>query len=234
MTDLTIGPAEEGRHRPGPGRWWSETWCFEVVLGPQAGALAAITILPGRNQAWYWAGVVRPGAPLVVLHDLGLRLPARRLEIRGEALWADHINEEPFEHWTIGNEAYALAVDDADEVLGRGRGESCPLGFDLEWERAGAVVADEAGYAVPAAVHGEILIGSERLVVAASGRWWHRWGAGDWFEPSVRARPVGPRLPVPLRIEDPVEFGGPCRADLDHVLTTTGWVSWTSVPAGAG
>ena len=54
-------------------------------------------------------------------------------EIRASGLWADAIEEERGQRWTIGLEAFALAVDDPDDTVGR----RVPIGFDLEWERSG-------------------------------------------------------------------------------------------------
>ena len=50
--------------------------------------------------------------------------PAREgsLEVRAEGLWADHTVEVPFDHVTLGCEAFALGTDDPAEVYG-GRGD---------------------------------------------------------------------------------------------------------------
>ena len=42
--------------------------------------------------------------------------------------------EEPGRRWTYGLEAFALAVDDPAELLGRGYGHRVPLGWELEFE----------------------------------------------------------------------------------------------------
>ena len=92
------------------------------------------------------------------------------MEIRASGLWADAIEEEPGQRWTIGLEAFALAVDHPDDVVGR----RVPLGFDLEWERTGP----DADGRTPAQVHGEVLVEDDELgpgrrgLVAA-------WGPGE-------------------------------------------------------
>ncbi len=116
------------------------------------------------------AALARPGHDLVVLAEPDAPVPRAGMEIRASGLWADAIEEEPGGRWTIGLEAFALAVDQPDDAVGR----RVPLGFDLEWERAGP---DEAGR-TPARVHGEVLVEDEVLDLDAAG-WWATWGAGE-------------------------------------------------------
>jgi hypothetical protein len=68
------------------------------------------------------------------------------LDVRSHGLWVSLVCETPGEHWTIGLEAFALAVEHPDDD----RGDLVPLGFDVEWES-------------PGHVHGEVLVGDERL-----------------------------------------------------------------------
>ena len=62
--------------------------------------------------------------------------------IRAHGLWLSLVCETPGEHWSVGLEAFALAVDDPEDD----RGDLVPLGLDLEWE-------------APGRVHGELLVG---------------------------------------------------------------------------
>ena len=68
--------------------------------------------------------------------------------IRAPGLWLSLTCETPGEHWTVGMEAFALAVDDPDDV----RGDRVPLGFDIEW-------------GAPGWVFGDVLVGDERWEV---------------------------------------------------------------------
>jgi hypothetical protein len=113
------------------------------------------------------AQVERPGQDLVILHepDAGAPRPGS-LELRSSGLWVDAVEEEPGERWTIGVEAFALAVDDPADTVGT----RVPLGFDLEWERTGPDGPD----GVPARVHGEVLVGDDALDLDAGGHWHHR------------------------------------------------------------
>ena len=70
-------------------------------------------------------------------------MPPVGLDLRGSGLWLSLVDEGDG-RWTIGLEAFALAVDDPDDD----RGDLVPLGLDVEWEDG--------------VVHGEVLVGDER------------------------------------------------------------------------
>jgi hypothetical protein len=144
----------------------------------------------------------------VTLSDLHVPFGARTLEIRSEGLWADHICEEPMRRWTIGNEAFAVALDDPEVALGDARGTLTPFGVDLEWEAIADpdIVGAGDGYEIAAVVHGEVLVASERLDITADGRWWHRWGHHSWAPTDGSSgRPHGHntegRRRAPIRVE---------------------------------
>jgi hypothetical protein len=182
--------ADEGRHEPGDDPVWGESFDFEFFTDDGVGGYATVTLWPNRGRAWYWASLVGGGRPLVAVLDDDVPLPrsARSLELRSEGLWADHTCEEPGEHWTVGNEAFAVGLDDPDEALGRQRGDRVPLGFDLEWESDGPAVRLAGGYAVPCVVHGVVLVEQDRLAIDGWGWRRHRWGVLDWGAAQVAGR----------------------------------------------
>jgi hypothetical protein len=187
--------ADERPHPPGDHPGWGESWSFEFFTAAGLGGYVTLTLFPSRGAAWYWAYLVGDGGggPVAVIDDdAPLPRPPGSLELRTEGLWADHICETPLDHWTIGNEAFALRFDDPDEVFGRQRGERVPLGFDLEWETAAASARIDDGYAVPCVVHGEVLVGHDRLAINGSGwrdhRWGHRLGRSAGRRPARRRR----------------------------------------------
>ena len=136
-------------------------------------------------MAWYWAAVVGPDRPLVLVRDHDVPLPrGRALEVRTSGLWADHTCETPLEHWTVGLEAFGVALDHPREAFAGERGDLCPLGMDLEWESADDASAGRrrgGGYEQRCTVHGEVLVGAERLEVDGTGWRTHRWGDRDWW-----------------------------------------------------
>jgi hypothetical protein len=130
------------------------------AAGEEAGHLGMVV---GADAVEVTAALARPGHDLVVLAEPDAPPPRAGLEVRASGLWADAIEEEPGERWTIGLEAFALAVDHPDDAVGR----RVPLGYDLEWERTGPAV----GGRVPAHVHGEVLVEDEVIDLDADG-WW--------------------------------------------------------------
>lgn len=151
-----------------PGEEWQ--WSWGAPDGSDGGQLG-ITFEPDRRLVRVTGLLARPGDDLVVLDEPDAPWPRPgTMEIRASGLWVDAIEEEPAQRWTIGLEAFALAVDDPTATVGL----RVPLGFDLEWERAG-LVADGR---TPARVHGEVLIRDEALDIDAEGWWAHRGGPG--------------------------------------------------------
>lgn len=149
------------------------------------GGFVGLSFHPGQRRCWYWAALVGEGRPYLLVRDLDVelpRLPASR-QIRSEALWADLNCETPFEHWSLGLEAFGVAMDDPDEALRAERGVRTGLGLDLEWESGGGVVGGEGAYEQPGDVHGEILVGAGSNVetISFDGRGWrrHAWKAAD-------------------------------------------------------
>jgi hypothetical protein len=93
----------------------------------------------------------------------------------------------PFDHMTLGCEAFALGLDDPAEMYGDPRGERVPFGLDLEWDTDGAAYAYPPGttrYEVPCRVHGDVLVGDESIALGehdAIGQRDHSWGVRDWW-----------------------------------------------------
>ena len=114
-----------------------------------------------------------PDVGLVVVRDHEVPLPRRSspdLEVRAEALWAELVCETPGEHWGIGLEAFGVVLDDPWDALRGELGTRVPVGLDLEWETSrrrtarGGVREHQFGR-----VHGEILVGPERIPFDATG-----------------------------------------------------------------
>lgn len=193
---------DERPHLPGPEAGWEESWTFDLLARDDGlGGFVRLGLRGGR--ATFQAALVRPGRPLVVVVDEDLLPPrGRTLEVRGEGLWTALELESPLEHWTVGMEAFGVALDDPAEVRLGCRGDRTALGTDLEWETTGPLVETVAGYALPCLVTGELLVGSETLAIEADGWRSHEWGPGAerWEGPP----PDGALLAaVPLLVRSP-------------------------------
>jgi len=199
-------PGDEERHPPGPDQLWSEWWYFDFAFASGAevaadwlGGYVRLGLYPNLGVAWYWAYLVGSGRSLVAVRDHDVALPkGPSLEVRAEGLWSALTCETPYEHWSIGLEAFAVALDDPVDAYRDERGDRVALGFDLEWYSEGPVVSQArparqpaapplgpgpaaSGYEQTCRVQGEVLLGDERLWVEGSGQRHHAWGIGDWW-----------------------------------------------------
>jgi hypothetical protein len=186
MSDATWTPtrADERAHAPGPEPLWGESWYFDWAAPDGGlGGYVRLGLYPNLRKAWYWACLVGEGRPLVTVLDHDVPLPRTGLEVRTEGLWADHNVETALDHWSLGCEAFAVAVDDPAEAYGDLRGDRVPFGFDLEWETAGDVFPYDATsrYEIACRVTGEVLVGQERIEVDGVGQRDHSWGVRDWW-----------------------------------------------------
>lgn len=184
---LTV--THERRQPPGDDPRWAETWWFDFVTADAGlGGCVRLELVPHQRRCRYWAWVIGPERqPVVVVDDDVPLPPGRSLELRSEGLWADHTVEVPFDHVTLGCEAFALRLDHPDDALAANPvGDRIPFGLDLEWDTSGPVAAltgaaggqPRTGYVIPCHVHGQVLVADERLDLDAPGHRSHTWGPG--------------------------------------------------------
>lgn len=207
-------------------------WSSDASLGLVSGHR-----IVGRT-AWYWAALARVGRPLLHVLDDGITVRADPFIVKGEALWAEHSRDAPMEQWSLGNETYAVALDDPADALGRAYGDRTAIAFDLEWGATAAPVGlngdpGVSGYVQEGTVHGAIELLGEPTV-ACSGipaRRWHRWTGPDDRQAETPAATGGAAPTLgPLDLPEAVAHGGvrapfafPDATELDLVLTTDGW-----------
>ena len=189
-----VRPEDEGRHRPRSGRAWEESWYldFAAADGSLAGYVR-LALRPGDRGASFWAAMVGGGPPLVAVRDDEVPPPSGRpLEVRAPGLWTELVCETPLEHWTVGLEAFGVALDDPLEAWRAERGDPWALGLDVEWEAAAACswwpgpgeAGGPTGYSQPCLVSGDVLVGDRRLTLdGAGGVRVHLWGDRDWTAP---------------------------------------------------
>jgi hypothetical protein len=181
-----------------------------------------------RGRAWWWTAITGPDRALVTVRDPDIDPPrGGGLEIRAPGLWAEPVCETPFDHWSLGLEAMAVALDDPTEAYASERGDPVPLGLDLEWEASAGAVRwpDRHSYGQPCQVHGEVLVGRERLAITGFGTREHGWGPLDWWGRAF-SWTAG-------HLEDGTPFGGGLEertfVDLDqHGLVAVGWLGPTA------
>jgi hypothetical protein len=193
--------------------WTFDFWTPDGSLGGVLGYR-----LVGASGAWYWWALARRGAPLLHVTEWSIPRRSDPMLAKAQAMWAELVCEAPFEQWTVGNETYAVALDDPQDGLGRAYGEAVPIASDLEWYATGEAVAIDGGYEQAGVVHGviELVAGRVELDDLPAHRT-HRWSSGP--------APLTP-LDVPLALAHlglRAPFRFPEGTVLDLVLGPDGW-----------
>ena len=198
---------------------------FVAVDGSLAG-LVRVDVRPASGATRFLAAVLRPGRDPVVVIDYDLPLVTDAFEFRAPAVWVELVCEEPLEFWTVGLEAFGLALDDRETATPDSFGDRVPVGLDLDVEAAGPAEVEPGGFRIPVAVHGQVLVGDDAYEIAAVGNRRRRW---DGARPSSVA--LDDRDPLPageLWVSWPASDGGP-------TVEGRGWVGgprpgWRALP----
>ena len=184
----TPDPIDERRHTPDDTELWNESYYLDWFKEDLSlGGYVRIGFYPNLDRVWYWACLVGPDRPLVTVieHDIPMPKSTTSLELRHDGLWADHVIETPNEHMSINLEAFGLQLEDPAEVYHDPRGTRVPFGFELDFftDRAPYLWPPVTPrYEIPCRVHGQILVGDERIEFDGWGQRDHSWGAArDWW-----------------------------------------------------
>ena len=180
--------SDEGRHEGDVAAgetWWNESWYFDFATADGSlGGYVRLGLYPNQGVSWYWAMLVGRDRPLVALKHHDAPLPRGRvLELRSDGLWSHVTCETPHDHWSIGLESFAISLDDPAEVYRSDRGDRVAFGLDLEWEAVAEVFPypGTTRYEQSCRVHGEVLVGDERIDFDGFGQRDHSWGVRDWW-----------------------------------------------------
>lgn len=155
--------------------------------------------LRGRHQIWYCWALWRRHEPLLHVTEFDIARRSNPMIAKASALWAEFTCDSPFEQWTLGNETYAVELDDPEEALGRAYGRAVPIASDLEWYATADPVAVRSGYTQEGRLLGtvETIEGPLELVDLRANRA-HRWSRSSELL-DLEVLPIvahlGPRLP---------------------------------------
>jgi hypothetical protein len=196
-----------------------DEWVF-AAWSP-AGSLGAISghrLTPAG--AWYWSAVVRAGEPLLHLAEWAVVRRADPLVVKAPEMWAEHHCVAAYEQWSIGNEAFFVALDDPADALDRAYGTPTPTALDLEWYAAGTPGEIADGFTQAGVVHGRIdILGRAPIDLSeVPAQRWRRSTSAASLRPVQLAEVVahtGLRAP----------FAYPDGTSADWVLTPAGWRS---------
>jgi hypothetical protein len=194
--------------------WVFATWSPDASVG----AVSGHRLVAGR--AWYWSAVVRAGSPLLHLAEWNVVRRSDVFVVKAPEMWAEHHCVTPYEQWSIGNEAFFVALDDPDDALDRAYGTPTATALDLEWYASTEPDEIADGFSQTGVVHGRIeVLGVPAIDLAeAPAQRWRRSTAG------MSLRPVQlPQAVAHTGLRAP--FAYPDGSLSDWVLTPTGWRS---------
>lgn len=181
--------ADEGLHVPGPELLWNESYYFDFAAPDgSVGGYVRLGLYPNWSRAWYWACVVRPGQPVLVVADNAVAPPAPgSTGVSAAGLHATQEITRPFCAARLRLDADAAVLAQPAAAYGPpGTGRPMRLGLDLSWTTAGGVYPykDLARYEIPCEVTGTISLGADRLSISGWGERDHSWGERDWWQVS--------------------------------------------------
>lgn len=172
---MEFSPDDEQPHFGLVDEWVFAVWAPDASLGIVSGHRLF------EGHAWYWAAMIEADRPLMHLTEWEIVVRAfDPFIVKAPEMWAEHQLDAPMEQWSIGNEAYFVALDDPADALGRAYGRPTPVAMDLEWYSTGSATEIANGYEQPGVVHGEIeLMHRPNLeLVEVPAHRWRRWGIG--------------------------------------------------------
>ena len=207
-----------------------EEWTFSWWSPDTAMAGWTMYRVFASNQIWYCFGMVRGDKPLLHVAEFDISRRPNPMIAKAESLWAEFICDAPFEQWTLGNETYAVELDDPDEGLGRAYGRAVPIASDLEWYANGPVSEIELGYQQSGLILGivETDDGPLEFSEIAAHRT-HRWSTeiSTLLKPVTNTSNSVERL-VPGEFDQRLAFRLPDHSVWDAVVTSDGWHLRTS------
>ncbi len=141
--------------------------------------------LPGAGPAWYWACLVGPDRPLVTVidHDVALPRAALARDPHRGAVGRLH-GRDPARPRERGRRGLRRRRRRPRRGLRRPARRSRPARLRPrvgDRRRSPTPIRASTRYEVPCRVHGEVLVGQERIELDGHGQRDHSWGVRDWW-----------------------------------------------------
>lgn len=182
-----LAARDEGLHMPGSERLWNESYYFDFAAADgSVGGYVRLGLYPNWDRAWYWACLVRPGQPTILVADNACALPAPgSTTLQTSSLRATQEITEPLHTARVSLDATAAVLAVPDAAYGSLAGAE-PISFaaDLDWTTVGGVYPyrDLPRYEIPCQVTGVVRLGGEELIISGWGERDHSWGERDWWQ----------------------------------------------------
>lgn len=180
-----VDPGDEGRHEPGPEKWWNESWYADVAdIDGEYGAWLRFGLYPNRSQTWFHLVVARRGQPVVIFSDLQAPLAVGNEPSLSTTSWSCEIaTESPLRRWRVSASAIGRAHTDPGGVYRGDPGTSSHVQVDLTWHSEGEPYhyGVTPRYEISAHVTGTIEVDGRVIQVDAPGQRDHSWAVRDWW-----------------------------------------------------
>jgi hypothetical protein len=184
-----LAAADEALHVPGPELLWNESYYFDFAAPDgSVGGYVRLGLYPNWERAWYWACIVRPGQPTVLVADNAVALPAPgSTSLHTPQVTATQEITDPLRTARLTLTGMGAIVPEPAAAYGDlGSAGQVSIGLDLEWRTVGGVYPykDLPRYEIPCQVRGTARLGQETLGIAGWGERDHSWGERDWWQVS--------------------------------------------------
>jgi hypothetical protein len=212
---LPAAELPKAAERPHAGALHEEwTWSFWASDASLGGFVSYRLV--GTSNAWYTWALARVGHPLLHVTEWDIPRRSDPMLAKAQAMWAEFVCEAPFEQWTVGNETYAVELDDPAEALGRAYGTAVPIASDIEWYATAPPSLITDGYEQAGVVHGSVELTAGPLDFAElPAHRTHRWSASPLQPLQFDRAYAHVGLAAPIRFPD--------GSEMPLVLTSGGW-----------
>jgi hypothetical protein len=182
-----LAATDEDLHPVGPGLLWNESYYFDFAAPDgSVGGYVRLGLYPNWDRAWYWACVVRPGQPAVVVADNAVPVPPPgSTAVQTATLIAAQEIAEPLAAARLTLDATAAVLAEPSAAYSESAAaEPIRLGLDLEWRTVGGVYPykDLPRYEIPCQVTGTVRVGDQAVTISGWGERDHSWGERDWWQ----------------------------------------------------
>jgi hypothetical protein len=220
-----LSPDDERLHAPGSQQLWNESYYFDFAAEDGSiGGYVRLGLYPNWNRAWYWACVVRPGEPGVLLADNAAPLPETgHTDLQTQTYTAAQDIAVPLESARLSLNAVAAVLPGPAAAYGDlASADKTDLALDLAWTTVGGIYPykDLPRYEIPCRVTGSVTVGADRCTIRGWGERDHSWGERDWWQISW--------LWTSGRLGDGTAFHG-MQANIGFPIA---WPSFVVTPAG--
>src|SRR6266511_3766286 len=188
-TDHLVAVTDEGRHEPGPDKWWNESWYLDFVADDGSiGGYVRLGLYPNQGVAWWTAAIVGPERELVEAVDLTMPVPPAsedhgRVDVEAAGTSVSCIFEDPLQVMRVVASGPAAVYAEPADVYRSAPRAPAQLDLDLVWRSDGEPYhyVHTTRYELPCLVSGTLTIDGTTVSITGQGQRDHSWAPRDWW-----------------------------------------------------